>query len=172
MAEARRQGKQVWWYICCAPLKPYPNIFVDSPQIEIRLLMGAMTAKYRPDGFLYYETTNWRKHGNPQSLGEEVFTDWNPNSFGHVNGDGYWFYRGPDDIPLPSIRVEGFRDGLEDYAYHEILRGKVEAAKAAGRNSAWKLKRLFGFRSRWSNPFLSIRPIRLNFWPGVNTWPN
>lgn len=137
VAEARRQGKQVWWYICCGPLKPYPNIFVDSPQIEIRLLMGAMTAKYRPDGFLYYETTNWRKHGNPQSLGEEVFTDWNPNSFGHVNGDGYWFYRGPDDIPLPSIRVEGFRDGLEDYAYHEILRGKVEAAKVAGRNSAW-----------------------------------
>ena len=137
--KARQDGKQVWWYICCNPLKPYPNIFVDSPAIDTRLLMGFMSAKYRPDGFLYYEVTNWRRW-NPEPLGNTVFTNWNPNSFGYTNGDGYWFYRGPDDIPLPSIRVENFRDGLEDYAYYEILNKKVKNIRQSTSSSPWLLQ--------------------------------
>ncbi|NMD85042.1 DUF4091 domain-containing protein [Victivallis vadensis] len=138
--EARSQGKKVWWYICCAPGKPYPNIFVDSPLLEIRLLMGAMTAKFRPDGFLYYETTHWRLNGRQLPLGDEVFTAWNCASWDSTYGDGLLFYRGPDEIPLPSIRAEGFRDGLEDYAYYEILRGKAEAVRKTGKGGTWLLK--------------------------------
>lgn len=67
----------------------------------------------------------------------EVFTAWNSASWDSTYGDGLLFYRGPDEIPLPSIRAEGFRDGLEDYAYYKILKDKVAAAKAAGANTAW-----------------------------------
>ena len=130
------RGKQVWWYICCNPQAPYPNIFIDSPAIDIRLLMGAMTAKYRPDGFLYYETTRWQPR-NPEPLGKSLYTNWVANTLGDVNGDGYWFYLGPDRIPLPSLRVENFRDGLEDYAYYEILRQKTEAVRKNGTGGEW-----------------------------------
>jgi len=135
--EMRKKGKQVWWYICCNPSAPYPNIFVDSPAIDIRLLMGAMTAKYRPDGFLYYEITRWQPR-DPKPLGKELYTAWEPNTLGDVNGDGYWFYLGPDRIPLPSLRVENFRDGLEDYAYYEILRRKVEETRNGVGNVEWR----------------------------------
>jgi len=54
-AEAlRREGKQMWWYICLVPVHPYANWFIEYPAIESRLLMGAMSHKYRVDGFLYY----------------------------------------------------------------------------------------------------------------------
>ncbi len=46
MAEARRlraEGKEMWWYLCVGPRKPYPNWFVESAAIEARLLMGAMS---------------------------------------------------------------------------------------------------------------------------------
>lgn len=37
----------------------YPNSYIESSGIEPRLMMGAMTAKFRPDGFLYYEIAFW-----------------------------------------------------------------------------------------------------------------
>ena len=136
--DQKMKGKQVWWYICCNPRAPYPNVFIDSPAIDIRLLMGTMTAKYRPDGFLYYETTKGQPR-NPEPLGKSLYTNWvaNTNTLGDINGDGYWFYLGPDRIPLPSLRVENFRDGLEDYAYYEILRQKAEDVRKNGTAGEW-----------------------------------
>ncbi len=113
-SRARAAGKQVWWYICCSPHHPYPNMFIEYPAIEGRLLMGAMTAKYRPDGFLYYQISIWNSR-TPILKGP--FTDWDPRSWTNYHGDGAWTCVGPDGIPLATIRLENFRDGLEDYAY-------------------------------------------------------
>jgi hypothetical protein len=60
-ARARAAGKQVWWYICCAPHHPSANMFIECSAIEGRLLMGAMSAKYRPDGFLYDRKARLRR---------------------------------------------------------------------------------------------------------------
>ena len=115
---ARAQGRKVWWYICCGPHHPYANWFVEYPAIEARLLMGAMTAKRRPDGFLYYLVTIWNQN-EPIQTGP--FTEWNPVSWTTYHGDGSLFHCGPGGKPLPSIRLENFRDGLEDFAYACIL---------------------------------------------------
>ena len=117
--KVRAKGKQVWWYTCCWPHHPYPNFFIEYPAIESRLLMGVITAKYCPDGFLYYQISRWRNNSEPITSGP--FTDWNPNSFSKYNGDGSLVYPGPDSTPLSSIRLENFRDGLDDYAYIIIL---------------------------------------------------
>ncbi len=69
---ARARGKQVWWYICVGPRHPYANWFVEYPAIETRLLMGAMAAKYRPDGFLYWYANNWPS----KPIDEGPYTDW------------------------------------------------------------------------------------------------
>ncbi|HRR32505.1 MAG TPA: DUF6067 family protein [Kiritimatiellia bacterium] len=113
-ALARADGRQVWWYICCGPHAPYANMFIECPAIEGRLLMGAMTAKERPDGFLYYQISIWNSR---RPITSEPFTDWDARSWTTYHGDGAWTCVGPDGKPLPTQRLENFRDGLEDYAY-------------------------------------------------------
>lgn len=39
-----------------------------------------------------------------------------------VNGDGWLIYPGRDWTPLPSVRLENIRDGIEDYEYLWLLR--------------------------------------------------
>lgn len=126
-AKARAAGRQVWWYICCGPHHPHANMFVEFPAIEGRLLMGAMTAKQRPDGFLYYEISIWNSR-HPITSGP--FTDWDPHSWTTYHGDGSWTCVGPDGIPVPTVRLENFRDGLEDYAWFRILEETLRAATA------------------------------------------
>ena len=90
--------------------------------------MGAMTAKYRPDGFLYYQISIWNSR-KPITSGP--FTDWDPRSWTTYHGDGSWTCVGPDGAPLPTIRLENFRDGLEDYAYVRLLESAVAAVEAS-----------------------------------------
>ncbi len=132
-AKARASGRYVWWYICCGPRNPHANMFVEYAAIEGRLLMGAMTAKYRPDGFLYYALTIWNRN-RPIETGP--FTPWNPVSWTTYHGDGSWFCCGPGGKPVPTIRLENFRDGLEDFAYalilEEIIRQREAKASSLG----------------------------------------
>lgn len=122
--ESRKAGHRVWWYICCGPQAPYANMFLECPAIEGRILMGAQTVRMRPDGFLYFQLTLWRRCERCIEFGS--FTDWSPKSTFKCtyNGDGSWVCAGPDGTPLPTIRLENFRDGLEDYAYAKLLEEK------------------------------------------------
>ena len=126
-AQVRAQGQQVWWYICCGPHHPHANMFIEYPAIEGRLLMGAMTAKYRPDGFLYYQISIWNSE---KPIDGGPFTDWDPRSWTTYHGDGSWTCVGPDGTPLPTIRLENFRDGLEDYAYVRVLEDTIAQVEA------------------------------------------
>jgi len=126
-AVARAAGRQVWWYICCGPHHPHANLFVEYPAIEGRLLMGALTAKYRPDGFLYYQISIWNSR---KPIDSGPFTDWDPRSWTTYHGDGSWTCVGPGGTPLATIRLENFRDGLEDYAYVLALEAAVARVEA------------------------------------------
>jgi hypothetical protein len=128
----RATGKQVWWYICCGPGHPFCNMFIEFPAIEGRLLMGAQTAKYRPDGFLYYQISIW----NSKPITKGPFTDWDPRSFATYHGDGSWTCLGPDGTPLPTIRLENFRDGVQDYAYAWILDRAIKRVEGNPNRSA------------------------------------
>lgn len=127
-ATARAHGKQVWWYICCGPHHPHANMFIEYPAIEGRLLMGVMTSKYRPDGFLYYQISIWNSQA---PIDHGPFTDWNPRSWTTYHGDGAWTCVGPEGTPLATIRLENFRDGLEDYAYAGILEATIAKVEAS-----------------------------------------
>lgn len=126
-AEARAAGKKVWWYICCGPHNPYANWFVEYAAIESRLLMGAMTAKYRPDGFLYYSLSIWNEN---KPIESGPFTDWNPVSWTSYHGDGSLLCSGPGGKPVPTIRLENYRDGMDDFAYVCILEEIVRQQQA------------------------------------------
>lgn len=132
-AKARKEGRQVWWYICCSPRAPHANMFIECPAIEGRLLMGAMTTRMRPDGFLYYQISIWNSL-RPID-GPCAFTGWDPRSWTTYHGDGSWTCCGPGGMPLATQRLENFRDGLEDYAYALELERALKACGAG--NPAW-----------------------------------
>ena len=131
-AKSRAAGHQVWWYICCGPHAPQANMFIECPAIEGRVLMGAETTRQRPDGFLYYQITIWN---SKRCITSGPFTDWDPRSWTRYHGDGSWTCVGPDGKPLPTVRLENFRDGLEDFAYALALEKKLKAR--ANQNDAW-----------------------------------
>jgi len=119
LAQARSSGRDIWWYICIGPRNPHANWFVEYEAIQARLLMGAMTARYEPGGFLYYAVNRWPLNDRPITGGPR--TEWNPASFRINNGDGSVMCAGPDG-PLATIRLENIRDGIEDYEYYLLLR--------------------------------------------------
>lgn len=121
-ARARDRGDQVWWYTCVVPRYPYANFFLEHAAIEARLLMGAMVAKYRPDGFLYYQIS-LSQAKEPIRTGP--FTNWDPRSYRDAHGDGSWICMREGGLPVPTIRLENYRDGLEDFAYFRILEEAV-----------------------------------------------
>ena len=148
----RAKGKQVWWYTCCWPHNPYPNFFIECKLIEARMLMGFITAKFGPDGFLYYQISRWRNNSKPITSGP--FTDWNPNSYNKYNGDGSLTCVGPDSSPLATIRLENFRDGLEDYAYiiilDEIIRQYEGKSLLSKSQKAWLKQAKSAARIPWN----------------------
>ena len=125
---ARRDGRKVWWYFCNNPASPYANMTLEGPPCEIRSLMGAQTQKFKPDGFLYYATTHWYAK---EPIKEGPFTKWEPRSYGAYHGDGQWTCcGGPDNMPLPTIRLENFRDGVEDLWYVKLLEKKLHEVES------------------------------------------
>ena len=146
IADARRRGRQVWWYICCGPRHPYANWFVEYTAAEHRLVMGLMPWKFHSEGFLHYSMNLWRTHRDAKTKdGKTVrrsthFTepiDRGPltNSDGKAwhdfNGDGQIFYPGPDG-PVSTIRMKCIRDGLEDYEYLWLLKQAVTQMNIQG----------------------------------------
>ena len=120
---SRKAGHQVWWYFACGITAPLANMFVECTGIEPRVFFGAQTVRMRPDGYLYYQTSIWNSW---KPIANGPFTDWDPRSWTTYHGDGSWTCAGKDGKPLPTQRLENFRDGLEDYAYAKILEKKLE----------------------------------------------
>lgn len=126
--EVRAAGKQVWWYTCIVPQAPYANWFIEYDAIDARILMGMQTAKYKPDGYLYYAMDRWPLSKAPITGGP--YTDWNPESIRGANGDGSVMCAGPDG-PLATIRLENIRDGIEDDQYFWLLSEDIAKLKAS-----------------------------------------
>lgn len=151
----RRAGEEVWWYICCGPWHPYCNWFIDYPATDARILFW-QTFKYGVTGFLYYEIAMWRTNliTKPSPDGTQIppaeqwvrqaiasgkrWPDipWNTFTFSRYNGDGLLIYPGKNQTPLPSLRLEIVRDGIEDYETLALLadaREQLMASPKAGR---------------------------------------
>lgn len=151
IAERRRAGEEVWWYVCTGPRAPYATLFIDHPGVEMRLWLW-QTWKYGVQGVLIWETTYWHNEfAYPDRL-QNPWTD--PMSYVWSaefkpgtrmfwgNGDGRLLYpprRDPNvpappliTDPIPSIRWECLRDGAEDYEYFVLLEQRIRQAERAG----------------------------------------
>jgi hypothetical protein len=96
--------------------------------------MSLMAEKYKPEGFLYWSSIYWR---NPDSRNPKfkVVTDSTPRIGWQTDGchpgdceEGTLFAPAENGRLLPSLRVENFRDGVEDQWYFELLRREMKKA--------------------------------------------
>lgn len=126
VAANRAAGRQVWWYVCNFPRPPHPTLMLDVPAIVPRLLMGMMAQKYQPDGFLYWGVIAWQsKKHDIVSYGPR--TNWDSETVAGDSEEGNLFGPGLNGTLLPTIRVENFRDGVEDHWYYELLKREIAA---------------------------------------------
>ncbi len=145
-------GEEIWWYLCTGPKAPYFTLFLDHHGTEMRLWLWE-TWKYGLDGILVWQTNYWTSRA--AYPGPAVQNPWEDamswtsgystaagvrNPWG--NGDGRFFYppnRDPANDksthlggPVPSIRWELLRDGIEDYEYFWLLREEIARLRGSG----------------------------------------
>jgi len=114
---ARAKGTKVWWY------ETLWNI--EQPLIRSRLIPW-MTFKVRADGFLIWCMNRWRGEGAPKVKRDQwktntapvkntILNEWDPWLDGVCpNSSANYIYPG-EEGPLSCLRLECFRDGIEDY---------------------------------------------------------
>lgn len=131
----RKAGDTLWTYVCCYPEPPYANFFIDRPAIEHRVLFW-QTRKLRATGLLYWCVFYWKGANMPGTSRKpwpehplEMQNHFAYAELGKKNGDGILIYPGPDLTPIPSLRLEVIRDGIEDYEYLALLSKLVEQAE-------------------------------------------
>jgi hypothetical protein len=102
-------------------------------------MVGWLSWKAGVSGFEYWSASSWGENPKRLTKGylDEIESDWQANTFGKYNGDGYLIYPGPEGKLLSSIRLENLRDGFQDWELLAML-------KARGGPHAAELLRLDG----------------------------
>jgi len=136
--DARKRGQEVWYYSGAAPYAPFPtHELVDVPAVEARAFFW-IAWRYQYTGWLHWQLNCWYDNMDGDDRWPEV--PWNATHAGRThNGETGYIYPGPEATPLPSVRLENMRDGIEDYDYFWILNEAVnklpdgDPRKARGR---------------------------------------
>jgi len=140
--QRQQAGDEIWWYLCCGPHAPFVGLFIDHPAVDFRTWLW-MSHKYGVTGILIWHTNWWT---SPTAFPEPALQNPYEDPMSYVsgygvpagarqfwgNGDGRLWYPsnrhvGDDktpytDGPVPSIRVELLREGIEDYEYFQLLK--------------------------------------------------
>ena len=143
--KAEAQDRELWWYTCNSPPRPWANLFLTQPAAAHRQLMGFMAFAAQTDGFLYYAFQGGSARGK---IVNGPYTQ-----FPHASRDSHsWMYlNGPGGLndPLPSIRMVSIRAGLQDYnylslackAFHELRKKGLETLELKKQAEALSLSK-------------------------------
>jgi hypothetical protein len=146
MKDLVAQGREFWSYVCCCPKAPYLSLFIDHDAINMRMWLW-LSYKFKMKGILVWSANYWNSRtASPENYLQNPWED--PMSYtvgyglplgkqnGWGNGDGRFFYppnRNTNDHsrkfleePVPCLRLENIRDGIEDYEYLILLEEMVK----------------------------------------------
>ena len=133
------KGGEITWYISCDQIYPQPNYFIDAPAMD-PVMVPWITWKYKMDGILYWALDYWTETADPWLDPVTYLSGFFCSRGGVLNGEGSLLYPGsrvrrhtgqPDvEGPVPSIRFELLREGIEDYEQLWLLRSLGDGAFA------------------------------------------
>ncbi|MBF0503848.1 MAG: DUF4091 domain-containing protein [Candidatus Omnitrophica bacterium] len=121
MRRLQKMGMEMWMYVSGPSDNGSPNLAMDFDSIDYRILPW-LCWKYNIKGLLYW-CVNYLQNEDPFKNAQN--TKWEQNA------NGLLFYPGPHG-PLPSLRAEIFRDGMEDYEYIQLLFSDLKLMKEKG----------------------------------------
>ncbi|MGV8090601.1 MAG: glycoside hydrolase domain-containing protein [Mangrovibacterium sp.] len=159
------KGRQMWSYLMTWPKAPHLNLFIDSDAINMRMWLW-MSYRYGLTGILVWNSNVWNAEGcSPPGVLQNIWEDPMTYMDGHNtpigaaaeygNGDGMFFYppnRDPNNDktpyltgPVPSLRLEILREGLDDYDYMVMLEKCIQNALPGQQGLVRKAKQLLNF---------------------------
>ena len=140
--ETQARGDEIWTYFCTLARGIAPNFYIDRPAIYQRVIAWYCWM-YGVDGFEHWNTTYfWRNVRKGKDMSEKwPNAAWDSRTYHDYNGEGQLVYPGPNGQPLPSIRLEIFRDSMEDYEYLYHLRHLLKQTCNIAKNSEVKAAR-------------------------------
>ncbi len=141
-------GQEYWSYLCTAPKAPWVSEFIDHDAINLRMWLW-ITYAWDLNGILIWSTNYWTsRSASPPAYLQNPWKE--PASYvqgygwpygkqtNWGNGDGRFFYppnKNPNTDrstyiagPVPSIRLEFLRQGIEDYEYLVLLENMISIA--------------------------------------------
>jgi len=118
--ELQLEGKELWYYICLHPTGRYPNRFLDQSMLKHRVLFW-IHYLYELDGYLHWG-------GNYYGAGQDPYSELGLRCDSLPLGDAVLWYPG-ERGPVASLRLKAQRDGLQDYAYLQVLEERVRTLK-------------------------------------------
>ncbi len=121
MRRLQKMGMEMWMYVSGPSDNGTPNLAMDFDSLDYRILPW-LCWKYDIKGLLYW-CVNWLQDEDPFKNAKN--TKWEQNA------NGLLFYPGTYG-PLPSLRAEIFRDGMEDYEYIQLLFADLKLMKEKG----------------------------------------
>ena len=116
--ETQAKGGEIWTYFCTLARESAPNFFIDCPAIYQRSIAWYCWM-YGVDGFEHWSSNYyWRNVKKGKPLDEKwPNVPWDSRTYYYFNGEGQLVYPGPDGATYSSVRLENFRDGMDDYEY-------------------------------------------------------
>ena len=108
MRKSQKAGIPVWSYVCTGPQFPVPNLHQDTPPAGIRMVPVA-NFRFGFDGILHW-AVNFNTGKNARPVTE------------YGAGEGRYIYADENGMPVPTVRLKLFADGMEDWTVMEMLK--------------------------------------------------
>lgn len=134
----RARGKKMWLYTTGETGTELPDLLLDQDGIKHRMLFWLLW-KYRADGYLLWRINRgWLTNTAPGARWPAK--PWEPRLFNdqagrwsrdNGNGNLIWPHPDPEQPPLPGLRLELIRDGLEDMEYLALLARRADKLRNA-----------------------------------------
>ncbi len=159
------RGRKMWSYLMTWPKAPHVNLFIDSDAINLRIWLW-ISYRYHLSGILVWNSNSWNADGcSPPGVLQNTWEDPMTYMDGHGtpygaaaefgNGDGMFFYpptRDPNNDktkyltgPVPSLRLEILREGIDDYDYLAMLENYIKDARPEQKQLVYKAKQLLNY---------------------------